>query len=226
LEVDGDAIIGERAVDDLRDPRRQPFPVLQPENAPLAVIESEADVGPRHRQAPDHIEAGGILAARRAQELAARRDLGEQVLDPNPRSRRQRGGPFGRERPVIDHARPALLRAPHAALERQPRDAGDRRQRLAAKAQRGDLLDRLVRQLGRRMPLERERDFLGGHAASVVGHFDPCESAIFDLDRDPRRAGVDCVLDQFLERGGRPLDHFARGNTVDQRLRQAANCRH
>ena len=53
-------------------------------------------VGPRHRQAAHDVEAGRVLAARRAQELAPRGHLGEQVLDPHARSRRQRGGAFAR----------------------------------------------------------------------------------------------------------------------------------
>ncbi len=97
------------------------------------------------------------FAARRAQELAPRGDLAEQVLDPHPRARRQRGGPVLDQRAVIDRAPPAFLGAPHAAFERQPGDAGDRRQRLAAEAERGDQLDRVVGQLRGRVAFERER---------------------------------------------------------------------
>ena len=39
---------------------------------------------------------------------------------------------------------------------------------------------------------------------------------------DPRRSGVDRIFDQFLQRAGRALDHFAGGDAVDQLLRQAA----
>ena len=45
-------------------------------------------------------------------------------------------------------------------------------------------------------------------------------------DRDPRGAGVERVLDQLLDRGGRPLDHLAGGDAIHQRLRQEANWRH
>jgi hypothetical protein len=196
------------------------------------MIESEADVGPCHGEAPHHVEARRVLASRRAQELAPRGDLGEQVLDPHARPRGQRGWPFGCERAVIDRPRPALVCRPHTAFERQPRHAGDRRQRLAAKAERDDLLDcpafsnQRFGQLRGRMPLQGERDVAGRHTAAVVGHLDPGEPAVHDPYLDPRRSGVDRVLDQFLERRGRPLDHFACSNTVDERLGQAANVGH
>ena len=37
------------------------------------------------------------------------------------------------------------------------------------------------------------------------------------------RAGVDRVLDQFLDGGGRALDHLARGDAIDQDRRQLAD---
>ncbi len=50
------------------------------------------------------------------------------------------------------------------------------------------------------------------------------EPALAEPDRDVGRARVDRVFDQFLERRGRALDHFARGDAVDQGFGQAADC--
>ena len=60
------------------------------------------------------------------------------------------------------------------------------------------------------------------HAAAVVGHFDQVDAAAAQPHSDARRAGVDRVLDQFLERAGRPFDHFAGSDAIDEMLGQAA----
>src|SRR3546814_3568436 len=52
------------------------------------------------------------------------------------------------------------------SFERQPRDAGDRGQSLAAKAHRFDVLDRVGRQLRGRVAFERQRHVGGGHPRS------------------------------------------------------------
>jgi hypothetical protein len=48
-------------------------------------------------------------------------------------------------------------------------------------------------------------------------------TAGLDRDLDPFRPGVERVLDQFLHRRGRPLDHFARGDAVDGERIETAN---
>ena len=95
-----------------------------------------------------------------AQELAPRRHLVEQVLDANAGAGRKRGRPLARP---VRHGRSSIRQpsAPaHPAFDRQPRDAGDRRQRLAAKAEARDLVDRVVGQLRGGVPLEREAHFV------------------------------------------------------------------
>ena len=108
------------------------------------------------------------------------------VLDPDPGARRQRGRPLSLDRAVVDDARqPSAPRDP--ALQRQPRDAGDRGQRLAAETQRGDRLDLLVGKLGGGVALERERHLGGRHAAAVVGDLDPAGAAAPSTPRSASR---------------------------------------
>ena len=76
-------------------------------------------------------------------------------------------GPVAHHRPVVDDATPAVApRRP--ALDRQPRHARDRWQRLAAKPQCRDRLDILVGQLRRRMAFQRQRDLRRRHPAAIV----------------------------------------------------------
>ena len=49
-------------------------------------------------------------------------------------------------------------------------------------------------------------------AAAVVGHLNEIATAAADVNGDCRCAGVDAVLDQFLDRRKRPLDHLAGGD--------------
>ena len=73
------------------------------------------------------------------------------------------------------------------------------------------------------MPLDRERELVGGHAATVVGDRYQRPPAVAQHDVDRTGAGIDRVLDQFLDRRGRALDHLARGDPVDQRRGQPAD---
>ena len=148
-------------------------------------------------------------------ELAARGHLGEQFLDLDPCTRRQRSGAFLNQLPMVDHPAPAILGTAHAAFDRELCNAGDRRQRLAAKAQSANLLDRVVGQLGRSVPLESQHHFFGRHAAAIIYDFELAQAAIDQLHRDATRARVDRVFDQFLDCSRWPFDYFTGGNPVD-----------
>ena len=76
------------------------------------------------------------------------------------------------------------------------------------------------------MPFDRERQVLGRHADPVVADLDAVDAAAGQRDADAAGPGIDRILDQFLDRGGRTLDHLAGGDPVDDPLRQPANRRH
>ncbi len=97
----------------------------------------------------------------------------------------------------------------------KPGDRGDRRQRLAAKAEGrdadevGDTAD-----LARRVTVEREDGVLAAHAAAVVAHLDQRLAAVLQLDPHVARARVERVLDQLLHGRRGALDDLARGDLV------------
>ena len=154
------------------------------------MVEREADVAARHREALHGIEAGRIFGTRAAQELAARGHLVEQALDPDASAGRKRSRPLPRRLPVIHLDSPAV-RPASPAFERQPRDACDRWQGLAPEAEARNLIDRLARQLGGRVPLERQAHLVRRHSGPVVGHFDQLQPARAQPDGDLIRAGVE-----------------------------------
>ena len=66
------------------------------------------------------------------------------------------------------------------------------------------------------MALDREREVGGIHAAAVIGDADQAAAAARQHHLDLARAGVERILDQFLDDRRRALDHFARGDAVDE----------
>ena len=57
-------------------------------------------------------------------------------------------------------------------------------------------------------------------AAAVIAHAYQTDAATLDVDLDALGAGVEAVLDEFLDDGGRALDHFAGGDLVDELVRK------
>ena len=72
------------------------------------------------------------------------------------------------------------------------------------------------------MPLQRQRHIGSTHAAPVVDDLDSSYAPSGQADVDPLRAGIQCVLDQFLERARRPFHNLACGDAVNQVFGQAA----
>ncbi len=107
--VDADAVPVELMAEQRRDPRRR-LGRLQRQDPPPVMVEGEGDIAPRHRQPLHRVEAGGIFGARRAQELAPRRHLVEQALDPDPGAGRKRGRPLPGRRAMVDLDPPAVAR--------------------------------------------------------------------------------------------------------------------
>ena len=61
------------------------------------------------------------------------------------------------------------------------------------------------------------------HPVSVILDEDSLATTVFELDADRRGACVDGVVEEFLDHGSRPLDHFASGDLVDERIAEEPN---
>ncbi|MNZ97534.1 hypothetical protein D3C78_1167770 [compost metagenome] len=70
---------------------------------------------------------------------------------------------------------------------------------------------------------QRQRQFVGWNAAAVVRHGDTADAAALQAHFDGAAARVDRVLKDFLEHGGRPLDHLASGNLADEQVGKRKN---
>ena len=185
--------------------------------------EREARLGRGHRQPLDDVGYGYRLGPVGFQELEPRRRRGEEIARLDPRARRCGAGLDRALDPVLDDDLQGRRRAAHAGADLEPRHGGDRGQRLAAEAEGRDGHEIAVGDFRRRVPLDAEGEIGFVHAAPVVGDADEPAPARLDRDLDPFRPGVERVLDQFLHRRGRPLDHFARGDAVDEQGIETAN---
>ena len=92
---------------------------------------------------------------------------------------------------------------------------GDRRERLAAKAEGGNALEPArVAQLARGVAQEGHARVLGRHAAAVVRHAQIGHAAVPQLHGHVPGAGVKGVFHQLLHHGGGSLHHLARGDEI------------
>jgi hypothetical protein len=67
---------------------------------------------------------------------------------------------------------------------------------------------------------QRQRQLLWRNAASVVGDGDALDAALLQAHGDLGGAGIERVLQQFLDHGRRTFDHLASGDLRDQLIGQ------
>ena len=166
----------------------------------------------------------GLLGA---QKFLARGDVVEEIAD------RDAGAAAERRLLAAQHLAAGDLDARagglllRARFEQQPRDRRDRRQRLAAKAERRDGEQVLhVAQLAGGVAFEGEQRVVAQHAAAIVDDADEAPSAGFDLDAQLGRAGVERVFEQLLDDRGRALHDFAGGDLVGDLVGENADAAH
>ena len=185
--------------------------------------EGKARLRTGEREPAHDLGAGLRFASVGLEEFQPRRRRREEIARLDARSPGMRGRTRRAFDAVLDAHLEGLRRAARAGADFEPRNRGDRRQRLAAKPQRRDRREIAVGNFRGGVTLDREREIVGVHAEAVVADPDQASPARLDRDVDARRAGVERVLDQLLDRRRRPLDHLARGDAVDQQRVEAAN---
>ena len=149
------------------------------------------------------------------QELEPRRRRREQLAHLHARAGIERRRPHRLLGAAVDDDLVRRGRLARARGDGEVGDGADRGQRLAAEAERGDVEQVVVGELGGGVPLHGERQIGGAHAAAVVGDADEREAAGRRHHLDVAGAGVERVLDQLLDHARRPLDHLAGGDAVD-----------
>ena len=183
----------------------------------------EGDLGPRHGQPPHHFADRFGLGAVGLEKFQPRRRRIKEIADLDARTLRQRRRRDRRFRPAFHRQRPGMRLAGVAGGDVELGYRADRGQRLAAESERTDAQQVLVVELGGGVALDRESEIGVGHAAAVVGDGDLSPAAAVGENIDPARAGVDGILDQFLDHARRTLDHLAGGDAVDDLFGQLSD---
>ena len=183
---------------------------------PRVVREREVDVRMGEREPREGFGGVAHFGLGGAEELVPHRRVEEQVPHFD---RGADGAADGGDRPGLaadDFEFGAVGGLGGAAANGEPADFGDRGQRFAAEAERADV-EQIVglADFARGVAGDRERQLVDFDAAAIVGHADQLAAPLLYRHVDPRRAGVDGVLQQLLQDAGRALDHLARGDLVD-----------
>jgi hypothetical protein len=158
------------------------------------VGEAEGDVGAGQRQALDGVGAVGEFGALGLEELAAGRGVEIEVahLDDGAshQGRRFRLG----TRFCLQF--PGMAGTTFPAADCQASDGGDRGQRLAAKAKRGNAFKVVERDNFRGgVAGQGQREFFLGDAAAVVSDTDQFGAAFFEMHLNRLAAGIEAVFE-------------------------------
>jgi len=161
--------------------------------------------------------------ARAAQEFETSRRVVEETRDAHGRAATTRDVCHVQDR-AARRANQRPCPVVRCGLELELRHGTNRRQRLATKAE-ASYADEVVRgaNLRRRVSFERHDGILARHTAAVVADSNTLTTAVFDREIDRGRAGVERVLDQFLDDGRWAFDDLARGDLVGDRAGQNGN---
>ena len=214
---------GERIAEHRPHSRRGILSRQGPARPPI-VLEREMHVRPRQCGAQERFLAMTVLGRAGAQELAPGWGVEVEISHLGRGAGRARG----RRRRTdvaagrLDLPRMAILGAfAHYAKMRHRCDACER---LTAKAEARHAFQIVeTLDLARRVTRDRERQILRADACAVVGDAKQPGATLGKLHRDAPRAGVETVLQQFLQGGCRALDHFARGDLADEKVRKASD---
>ena len=71
-----------------------------------------------------------------------------------------------------------------------------------------------------------ESEIVGMDAAAVVTDADEFAAAVFDVDVDVGRTGIDGVFDDFFDHGGGAFNDFAGGDLVNEAVGQLLDAGH
>ncbi len=227
LDADRHGVVGEVGPEDPRQAPQQSMLALRfrriGDRREVVPGEGEADRRVGDGEALDGLRHRLGFRAVALQELQAGRGCGKEVRHLDPRALGGWGGPDRPLDPGLDRQGRAGRLLRRAGGDRQAGHRADGRQRLSPEAEGGDRREVAVRKLRGRMPFHGKPEVVRTHAPSVVHDADEAPAARIDRHLDGGGARVDGVLDEFLDRRRRTLDHLARGDTVDKDGIEAAD---
>ena len=192
---------------------------------PPVVLQREADIRMRERDAAERLVAMAPFGGFGAQELPPRGRVEIELLrrspscrrrsPPAPSDRRCRRRPRCATRAALPAARDASANRDTAAIDAS---ASPRKPSVAIASRSSAVASFDVACRSTASASSSRRD-----ARAVVGDADAPDAAAFDIHVDLRRARIERVLEQLLQRRRRALDDLARGDLVDEVVGQRLN---
>jgi hypothetical protein len=103
----------------------------------------------------------------------------------------------------------------------------DGRQRFAPEPQGVDREQVIgIAKLARGMSLKGQQGVIADHSGAVIDDLYAAPAARFYMDADAVGAGIERIFEQLLDDGSGPLDDFAGGNPIGDRIRKYADASH
>ena len=169
----------------------------------------------------------GVFGVFGFEKLASRGGIKKQFAHFDGGADRMRRRAAGVELAVHGADALAVAAVGAAAGEGEPRHGSDTGQAFTAKAHAGDVFQIIeAGDFAGGMAGKRQSDVVGVDAAAVVGDADELDAAACQLDVDVGCACVDAVFNDFFQRIGGALHHFAGGDLVDKMVGQGGDAFH
>ena len=227
LRLDRRRAVDERVAQQRGD-ARAPAVRQQPMHQAAVVRQREADVRMGERDAAERLVAMAPFGRLRAQELPPRRRVEVELLRGHGRAGRDRRRRRRTDIAAVDldapRVRRAAPRATRARTATPPRSTpAPRRESPASRSRRDRPPSRAwTSHAARRRARSSSRAMPAPLSATRMRRMPPPST----IDVDLRRARVERVLEQLLQRRGRALDDLARGDLIDEVVGQRLNPGH
>ena len=206
---------------------RLPVARRQPPADAAVVDQGEGAFRMRQGDTAQRLVAMGVLGSRAFQEFASRRGVEKQVAHFHHRAARQGGGFRGIQLAVEGAGLPGMGFLAGPAGQGESGNRSDAGQGFTTKAQTGDPFQVIeAGDLAGGVPRQRQLQIIRRDAVAVVGQTDQLDTALLQIQANLAAAGIETVFQQFLDDGGRALDHLAGGDLGNEQVWEEVDMGH
>ena len=216
LRFDPDQPVGQVGAEEQLEPLEHLVGRRELVDHPLVVSQDGGQTRTSQRDSRELLADMAELGRDRTQKLSPHGRVEKQIPHFDHGSAGHSARLNGRHRAAVDGNLGAVLAIGLAALDFEPADRRDRRQRLAAKAHRADAKQIVgPANFARGMARDGQRQVVGVNSLAVVRDANELGAPVDDLDIDAGGQGIEAVLQEFLDDAARAFDDLTGGDLVD-----------